>query len=171
MFEKFLRTPDCMEVLAWLLNHPTGEYSAAIVGIECNMVDMAKFMAVLSILEGVNIIQTNEMSDEVTIKLKEDESIIQLLIHLKDEFNDSAFRSEQVSPSLAYLHSQKLRNIVDSQIFNELQPEDLIDMCKNYKDLDMSDPKNIDVFNFCSKLEENGDYDEFIEKLEESIKK
>lgn len=171
MFEKFLQTPDCMRVLSWLLNHPDSEYSVAIVGIECDMVDMTRYMAVISILEGIGLITTDDVSEEITIKLNKDESITQLLLHLKDEFNDNAFRSEHVSPSLAYLHSDQLKKVVDSEIFSSLNAEDLIDLCKNYKDLDLSDPSNNDIYNLCSKLEETGEYEDFINRLEHGLQK
>lgn len=171
MFEKFLLTSECMKVLSWLLNHPDDEYSAAIVGVECEMVNMTDFMAVLSILEGVGFATFNEMSEDLMIKLDKDSSITQLLIHLKDEFDDKAFRSEQVSPSLAYLHSSQLKRIVDSEILNDFGASEILDICKNYKDLDISDPQNKEIYNLCSKLEETGEYDEFIERLEKSLEK
>lgn len=170
MFGKFLRTPECMKILSWLLNHPDDEYSASIVGIECEMSDMNTFMAVLSTLEGAGFISFNSMSDELLMKLNKDESITQLLIHLKDEFNDKAFRSDQVSPSLAYLNSVNIREALDLEIFREIIGEGFLDLCKNYKELDTSDPKNEEIFKLCSKLEETGEYEEFISRLEEAEK-
>lgn len=173
MFEKFLKNQDCIKVLSWLLNHPDGEYTAAIIGIESEIADMTTYMAVLSILEGVGLITINEVVEELSISLNKEASITQLLIHLKDEFNDNAFKSEQVSPALAYLSSNPLRKIVDGEIFSKISKDvnDLADKCRNYKDLDLSITDNMDIYNLCSKLEETGEYEEFISRLDESTKK
>lgn len=168
MFGKFLRTPECMEVLSWLLGHQDDTYSAAIIAIECNMVDMSTFMAVLSILEGAQLIKIDEFSEEeLLIGLNKQSSATQLLLQLQNEFNYCGFNSEQVSPSLAYLHSPVLKETIDTQILQKFEADELIDMCKNYKDFADTD-KDVEkeIYNICSKLEENGDYDEFIEKLE-----
>jgi len=173
MFGKFLKTPECMRVLSWLLSHPDDNYSAAIIAIECDMEDMATFMAVISILEGVGFIKIDDLSsDELMFGLDKENSSTQLLLHLKDEFNDCAFSSEQVSPSLAYLHSVKLKETIDSQIFNRLGSDEIIDMCKNYKDLDgEEDDVKREIINICSKLEETGEYEDFIERLEKGLEK
>lgn len=170
MFEKFMMTPGCLKVLLWLLNHPDDEYNAGIIGIECDIPDTNDFMAILSVLEGVGFIATDELSENLKIRLDKDKSISQLLIHLKDEFNDNAFRSEQVSPSLAYLHSAPLKRIIDTKFLGELGGEEVLEKCKNYETLDISDPFNEDIYNLCLKLEESGEYEEFIERLEESLK-
>ena len=171
MFEKFLNTPDCMKILSWMLNHPDGEYSAAIVGIECEMTDMFRYMGIISVLEGTGFVKINELSEEVMMSLNKDESIVQLLMHLKDEFNDKAFHSEHVSSSLAYLHSESLRRIVDAEMLSNFDADDIVDRCKNYKELDLSDKFNKDIYKLCEKLEETGEYEEFIEKLESGIEK
>ena len=137
MFGKFITTPECMKVLEWLINHPNDKYSAAIIAIECNMPDMSTFMATLTTLEGTDFIEFDEFSEEeLLLGLKKDSSIVDLLLHLKDEFNDNAFRSEQVSPALAYLHSSEIKKAVDTQILEKYKAEEIVDMCKNYKDLD-----------------------------------
>lgn len=172
MFGKFLKTPECMTVLAWLLNHPDDKYSAAIIAIECDMVDMSTFMAVLTVLEGASLICFDEYEqDELLIGLNHESSSGQLLIHLKDEFNDCAFNSEQVSPSLAYLHSPQLKMTVDAQILSKFDATEVIDMFKNYKDLDTSNDVEKEIYNICSKLEETGEYEEFISRIENDIKK
>ena len=172
MFGKFLQTPDCMKVLAWLLNHPDDKYSAAIIAIECNMVDMSSFMAVLSILEGVQYVEFDEFSsDDLMIGLKKDSSGIDLLLHLKEEFNDCAFNSEQVSPSLAYLHSSQLKQSIDAQIFKNFESNEVIDKFKNYKDLDLDNSVEKEIYDICCKLEETGEYEEFISRLEDDMKK
>lgn len=173
MFGKFLKTPECMRVLSWLLSHPDDTYSAAIIAIECDMVDMSSFMAVLSILEGVNLIEIDDLSeDELVLGLNKNSSITDLLVHFKDEFNDCAFKSEQVAPSLAYLHSKTLKETIDSQILNRFEADELIDMCKNYKELDIEeDDVKREIYNICSKLEETGEYDEFLERLENGMTK
>ena len=169
MFGKFLKTPECMSVLSWLLSHPDNKYSAAIIAIECDMVDMSTFMAVLTILEGVDLIEFDEFSkEELMIGLKSDSSSTQLLTHLKEEFNDCAFNSEQVSPSLAYLHSPQLKKTVDSQVLERFEADELINKCKNYKDLDLENEEEKEIYDICSKLEETGEYEEFISKLEGS---
>ena len=170
MFGKFLQTPECMRVLAWLLNHPDDTYSAAIIAIECNMVDMSSFMAVLSILEGVKLIKLDEFSaDELMIALDKDSSSGQLLLHLQQEFNDCAFSSEQVSPSLAYLNSAQLKQTIDSQVLKNLEAGEVVNLCKNYKELDRDTELEKEIYNLCSKLDETGEYEEFIRRLEESI--
>lgn len=162
-----------MSVLSWLINHPDDKYSAAIIAIECNMTDMSTYMAVLSILEGTNFVEFDEFSeDDLMVGLKKGSSSTKLLLHLKDEFDDCAFNSEQVSPSLAYLYSPELKNTVDSKIFDKFKAEELVDMCKNYKDLNGSeDDVEKEIFNICSRLDEEGEYDDFIEKLENEISK
>lgn len=172
MFGKFLKTPECMKVLSWLLNHPDDKYTAAIIAIECNMVDMSSFMAVLTTLEGVNLVTFDEYSEEdLLIGFNKDSSSGQLLIHLQDEFNDCAFKSEQVSPSLAYLHSPQLKKTVDAQIFKTFDANEVVDMCKNYKELDQSNEMEREIYNICSKLEETGEYEDFINKIENETKK
>lgn len=168
MFGKFLKTPECMEVLSWLLNHQDDKYSAAIIAIECNMVDMSTFMAVITILEGVGYIEFDEFSsDELMIGLKKDSSAVELLLHLQDDFNDLAFNSEQVSPSLAYLHSSPLKETIDAQVIKNMESDiDIVEMCKNYKDLDQNNEVERELYNICSKLEETGEYEEFIRRLE-----
>lgn len=167
MFGKFLKTKECMEVLSWLLSHPDDKYSAAIIAIECNMVDMSTFMAVLSILEGVGFIEFDEFTEEeLLVGLKKDSSASELLVHLKDEFNDRAFQSEQVAPSLAYLHSSQLKRVIDSQMFEKLEADDIIDMCKNYKDLERKNDVEKEIYNICSKLDETGEYEDFLSRLE-----
>ena len=49
---------------------------------------------------------------------------------------------------------------------NSLEPDDILDICKNYKDLDLSDPKNKELYDLCSQLDEDGELDEFIAHLE-----
>ena len=80
MFGKFLQSPDCMKVLSWLLDHSDDKYSAAIIAIECNMVDMSTFMAVLTVLEGGKFVSFDEYSseDELMIGLDKDSSSVQL---------------------------------------------------------------------------------------------
>ena len=159
MFGKFITNEDCMKVLEWLCNHPDREYSAAIIGVESGISDIGRFMAVLSILDGMG-------NEELILRVDKEASISKLLFHLKDEFNDIAFRSETVSPALAYLTSEEARNIVDSELMNSLEPDDILDICKNYKDLDLSDPKNKELYDLCSQLDEDGELDEFIAHLE-----
>lgn len=172
MFGKFLRTPECMEILSWLLGHQDDTYSAAIIAIECNMVDMSTFMAVLSILEGVQLIKIDDFSEEeLLIGLNKESSSAQLLLQLQNEFNYCAFNSEQVSPSLAYLHSPELKETIDTQILEKFEADELVDMCKNYKDLDQEKDVEKEIYNICSKLEEEGEYDEFITKLEDNSKR
>lgn len=172
MFGKFLQSPDCMNVLAWMLAHPDDKYSASIIAIECNMVDMSSFMAVLSILEGAEYIEFDDFSEnELMVGLKKSSSATELLLHLKDEFNDCAFNSQQVSPSLAYLHSPQLKKTIDSHILNRLEADEIIDMCKNYKDLSRENDMEKEIYDICSKLEETGEYDEFISRLESDIEK
>lgn len=172
MFGKFLRTPECMEVLSWLLGHQNDTYSAAIIAIECNMVDMSTFMAVLSILEGVQLIKIDDFSEEeLLIGLNKESSSAQLLLQLQNEFNYCAFNSEQVSPSLAYLHSPELKETIDTQILEKFEADELVDMCKNYKDLDQEKDVEKEIYNICSKLEEEGEYDEFITRLEDNSKR
>ena len=166
MFEKFIKNPECMKVVAWLLNHPDGDYAAAILGVECEISDMTSFMAIISILEGVHIIKINEFSEDLSISLDKDQSITQLLLHLKEEFNDQAFRSDQVSPALSYLTSDAVRNLVDGQIFEEISSEKIVDLFKNYEELDLDDSLNKEVYKICMKLQEENEYDEFIQKLE-----
>lgn len=172
MFGKFLQTPECMSVLSWLLEHPDDMYSAAIIAIECNMVDMSTFMAVLTTLEGGDFVYFDEFSeDDLMIGLKKDSSSVQLLTHLRDEFNDFAFKSEQVSPSLAYLHSPQLKKTIDAQILKKFDEREVVEMCKNYKDLDQSKDVEKEIYDICSKLEESGEYEEFIEKIDNENKK
>ena len=159
MFGKFITNEDCMKVLEWLCNHPDREYSAAIIGVESGISDIGRFMAVLSILDGMG-------NEELILRVDKEASISKLLFHFKDEFNDIAFRSETVSPALAYLTSEEARNIVDSELMNSLEPDDILDICKNYKDLDLSDPKNKELYDLCSQLDEDGELDEFIAHLE-----
>ena len=167
MFEKFLQTQECMRVVSWFLSHPKDRYSAAIIAIECNMVDMSSFMAVLSILEGVGFIDFDEFSEEeLMIGLKADSSFSKLLIHLQEEFNDCAFNSEQVSPSLAYLHSPLLKKTIDSQILENFEANEIIDMCKNYQNLDKDNDVEREIYNICTKLKETGEYEEFLNRLE-----
>ena len=166
MFEKFITNPDCMKVVAWLLNHSEGEYAAAILGVECEIADMTTFMAIISILEGVHIIKINDFSEDLTISLDKEQSITQLLMHFREDFNDQAFRSDQVSPALSYLTSDAVRKIVDGQIFEEIGSEKVIDLFKNYEELDLDDSLNREVYNICTKLKENDEYEDFIEKLE-----
>lgn len=168
MFGKFITNEDCMKVLEWLCNHPDREYSAAIIGVESGISDIGRFMAVLSILDGVGFIEVLDGmgNEELILRVDKEASISKLLFHLKDEFNDIAFRSETVSPALAYLTSEEARNIVDSELMNSLEPDDILDICKNYKDLDLSDPKNKELYDLCLQLDEDGELDEFIAHLE-----
>lgn len=172
MFEKFLQTPECMRVLTWFLRHPDDFYSASIVAIECDIVDMSSYMAVLSTLEGVKLIETDELSKEdLMLRLNKESSSTQLLTHFRDEFNDNAFHSDQVAPSLAYLNSNTLKNSIDAHIFDKYTAEEIVDMCKNYETLDTSDLTQNELFQICSRLKESGEYDEFIQKLEYEIEK
>lgn len=167
MFGKFITNNDCMRVVAWLLSHPDGEYPAAILGVECGIEDMTSFMAVISVLEGVHIINIDEYSEVLKISLAQDESIVQLLTHFKDEFNDQAFRSDQVSPALGYLTSKVVRKLVDTHLFEELEVEKLTDLFENYEELDLDDPLNEEVYKICTKLIEEDKYEEFINNLHE----
>ena len=166
MFEKFITNQDCMKVVAWLLNHSEGSYPAAILGVECEIDNMTDFMAVISVLEGVNIIEIDEFSEELSIKLNKEESITKLLIHFKDDFNDQAFHSEQVSPALSYLTSNVVKKLVDDTIFEQLDVENVIDLFKNYEELDLQEPLNQEVYRICTQLKEENKYDEFIENLQ-----
>ena len=105
------------------------------------------------------------------IGLKKDSSGIDLLLHLKEEFNDCAFNSEQVSPSLAYLHSSQLKQSIDAQIFKNFESNEVIDKFKNYKDLDLDNNVEKEIYDICCKLEETGEYEEFISRLEDDMKK
>ena len=170
MFGKFLQTPECMTVLAWLINHPDDKYSAAIVAIECGIEDMSTFMAVLTILEGTSLIEFDEFSsDDLMLGLKNGSSSVDLLLHFKNEFNDCAFNSEQVSPSLAYLHSPQIKETIDSHILNNISQDKVVEMCKNYKDLDLENEVEKEIYNLCSKLDETGEYEEFIDRLENGM--
>lgn len=172
MFGKFLRTPECMEVLSWFINHDEGMYSAAIIAIECNMKDMSTFMGVLTVLEGTDFIFFDELNEEeLKIGLNKNSSGVQLLLHLKDDFNDLAFRSEQVSPALAYLNSEKIKETIDSQLLEKFDSEDVLKMCKNYKDLDVENELEKEIHDICLKLDEQGEYEEFIERMEAEMKK
>ena len=169
MFGKFLKNKECMSVLTWLLNHPDGEYSGAIVAIECEMPNVNTFMAVLTILEAAKFISVNEFDEELNIKLNKDESITQLLSHLKDDFNDIAFHSDQISPALAYLTSSGIQSIINSKMLGNinLEEEEILKMFKDYKNLDLDDDVQKEIYDICCKLEETGEYEEFIKNLEE----
>ena len=173
MFGKFITNEDCMKVLEWLCNHPDREYSAAIIGVESGISDIGRFMAVLSILDGVGFIEVLDgMGDEeLILRVDKEASISKLLFHLKDEFNDIAFRSETVSPALAYLTSDDIKKKVDNEVAGESITKEFIDLCKNYKDLDKDNPLYTEIYYFCSNLEENGEFDSFIEKLESEFQK
>ena len=132
-------------------------------------------MAILTILEGVGFIKIvnslGEDDGDLIIQMDTKSSISQLLLHLKDEFNDIAFREEAVSPALAYLTSVKARNIVDSELLKTVNIDDILNVCENYKDLDLEDDNNQKLFDLCSKLDEDGELDSFVAHLKEMKEK
>lgn len=171
MFGKFLQNDGCMKVLSWMLSHKDGEYTAAIVGIECGIGNIGNYMAILSILEEVGFITIRDFNEELLIAFNKESSSSQLLSHLEEEFNDIAFNSEQISPALAYLTSDDIKKKVDNEVAGESITKEFIDLCKNYKDLDKDNPLYTEIYYFCSNLEENGEFDSFIEKLESEFQK
>ena len=172
MFEKIITNEYCMRVLGWLLQHPISEYRATIVSIECNIQDLTQFIAVITILEGCKIVKVNQQEEELMIQLDEEENSVKLLQNLKEEINNNAYLSPQVSPALAYFSSEEVKNTVDNLALEELirdlddfDNEELYNMCKNYKELDTSNELNSLIYNLCSDLEKSGEYEVFMNKF------
>ena len=171
MFGKFLNQPLCMRVLNWFLEHPDDEYSASIIGMECEASDVTTFIAAVTILEGVHLVNINEGSEELMLSFNKDESISQLLCHFKDEFNDLAFKSEAVSPALSYLHSEPFKNLIDSEVVSQVIKDealDLLEKCENYEDLDLDNPLDAEVHKICKQLKADGNYEGFLDFLRDS---
>ena len=169
MFGKFINQPQCMRVLGWFLDHPNDEYTASIIGLECESPDVTTFIAVVSVLEGVSLINVNEDSEELLLSFNKDSSISQLLCHFKDEFNDIAFRTEAVSPALSYLNSTHFKSIIDAEVVSQMIKDnsvDLLEKCRNYKDLDRTNPVDEEIYKICKQLEADGAYEGFLEYLE-----
>ena len=171
MFGKFLQSECCMKVLSWLLDHDNRYYDASIVHIECGSFPMGDFMAVLTILQGVDIIYIDDTSEDLTLKLNLDSSISQLLTHLRDEFNDLAFSSMNVSPALSYLYSQNFKNQIDGEVLaaSSFELEEILDICKNYEDMEITNDMEQEIYDMCVEMKANGIYDDFIRFAESKI--
>ena len=170
MFGKFINQPLCMRVLNWFLEHPDDEYSASIIGMECESPDVTTFIAVVSILEGVHLVSINEGSEELLLSFNKDESIAQLLSHFKDEFNDLAFKTEAVSPALSYLYSEPFKNLIDSEVISQVIRDknlDLLEKCENYETLDLDEPIDAEIYKICKQLDAENNYEGFLEFLRE----
>ena len=170
MFGKFIQQPLCMSVLNWFLEHPDGEYSASIIGLECDSPDVTTFIAVVSILEGVGLIKVNEGSEELLLSFNKDSSISELLCYFRNEFNDIAFRTESVSPALSYLNSDRFKNLIDTEVISQIINKstlDLYEKCSNYKDLDRDDPIDNEIYKICKQLEADGNYEDFLQYLKD----
>lgn len=171
MFSKFLKSECCMNVLSWVLEHPEGYYQAPIVHIECGSPSMGDFMAALTVLQGVDIIKIDDSSEDLNISFNPDSSISQLLTHFKDEFNDLAFTSMNVSPALSYFYSDSLKTEIDNEVMGtvDVNTEAMLEACKNYKDMEIKDQLDQDIYDLCVEMEENGIYEDFIKFIEEKI--
>ncbi len=172
MFEKIITNEQCMKVLGWLLQHPIAEYRATIVSIECDIRDLTSFIAVVTILEGCKIVKVNQQEEELMIQLDEEENSVKLLQNLKEEINYNAYLSPQVSPALAYFSSEEIKSTIDTLAFEDMikdldtfDDKELYEMCKNYKELDLSDDLNAVIYNLCKDLEESGEYEAFMNKF------
>ena len=172
MFSKFLQSQSCMKLLSWILEHPLGEYQAPIVHIECDSPSMGDFMAAITILQGVDIIRVNEVSEDLIISFNPDSSISQLLTHFKDEFNYLAFSNMNVSPALSYLYSPAFKNQIDAEVLGQTTEVDLpklLEFCKNFEDEDIDNSLKQDIHDLCLEMKENGTYNDFIRFMESKI--
>lgn len=173
MFTKFLKSEECMTVLSWFINHPDGEYIASIVCTDCGEMSLGKFMAALTILDGVGFITVNELEEELMVSLNKDANITQLLIHLKDEFEDISFKEYSISSAFNYLYSSEFRRSIDKDIASQVVDwNEIIDLCKNYEDLDLNDAFQKEIHDLCVELDKNNELDGFIKHAQnELIKK
>lgn len=171
MFDKFLQNECCMRILTWILNHPDNYYQGTIVHIECGSPSMGDFMAALTVLQGVDIITIDDTSEDLLIAFNPDSSISQLLTHFKDEFNDLAFRNMNVSPALSYLTSDFFKQEIDKEVMQSIDfdTEDILNMCKNYKTMEINNSTDQDIYNLCSEMEANGIFEDFIKFVESQI--
>lgn len=163
MFEKFLNSSECMEVLSWFISHPDGEYLASVVCMDCGNMLLGKFMSALSVLQGVELLSVNEFEEELTVSLNKESSTTKLLLHLKDEFNDLAFKEPTVSSALNYFYSDDFRRAVDNDVLSQtVDWEEVLDMCEHYEDIDTSNPFNKQIYDICTELEKSGELENFI---------
>lgn len=172
MFGKFLQSKSCMRLLSWVLDHQEGDYPASIVHLECGNPAMGDFMASITILQGVDIIRIDEMSEDLIISFNPDSSSSQLISHFKDEFNDLAFRNMNVSPALSYLSSPSFKNQIDLEVLGDTQNIDLsqlLDFCKDFESREITNEFEQDVYNLCSEMKDTGVYDDFIKFFETKI--
>ena len=50
MFDKFMNDNNCMKILLWLINHSTGDYDAAIIAYDCQIMDITLFIYLMSLV-------------------------------------------------------------------------------------------------------------------------
>jgi len=127
MFERFIKNKMCVDTIMWLLNHSTGDYDAAIIAADIGVQDITKFTTVLFILNELDIIDTNQDTNEYNLRVifNEESVIVQSFRTLMECFDNEAYRNSNVCGALSdYVN-----------VDNDLDPElEFIDMLNSLSD-------------------------------------
>lgn len=103
MFERFIKNKTCVDTIMWLLNHSTGDYDAAIIAADIGVEDIGRFTTVLFILDELDIINTNQDTNEYNLRVifNEESVIVQSFRTLIECFDNEAYRNSNVCGALS----------------------------------------------------------------------
>ena len=175
MFKRLCANENLMTLLDWMLEHSMGEYTASNIQMFTKIYDTEEFVKLLHLLYTLGICNVTVDNDveELFVEVNQDSELTQAFKTIKDGIDIKSFENPEVALVL-----DRIDEAWDSVIANimsdpEININDLINECKNYKDIDIdseTDESKIEFYNRMKELDDEGDLENliaFLEDLEE----
>lgn len=177
MFERFIKNKMCVDIMMWLLNHSTGDYSAAIIAHDIQVHDIPLFTTAIYVLDQLDIVNIDDNPEETELRIifNEDSVIVQSFRTLKDCFDNEAYRSSNACAVLTDFVTAYDNNIMNTNILiDELNSisdeymEEVLNVVKNYDNFELSEDPEIAekqkvIIQEARKLDEAGQLENFID--------
>lgn len=172
MFKRLCANEDLMTLLDWMLEHSMGEYTASNIQMFTKIYDTNEFVKLLHLLYTLGICEVTVDNDveELFVEVNQDSELTQAFKTIKDTIELKAFEKPEVGLVLDKI-DEEMDSIIARIISDpDINIQDLIDECKNYKDIDIeteTDESKIEFYHRLKELDDEGDLDNLISFLED----
>lgn len=179
MFEKFLNNDICRDIFFWLINHSTGDYDAAIIAYDLNILDIHTFTAYIYIFNELGILSVDESSETLRVIFNEDSLIVKSFKTLQETFDNEAYRNSSVCAAFVSIESGFLNsaesNIMDTvQSLTDKEREDFFRMVEDPYNFELSEDPDVAMVQEAllariKELEEDGELENLVDYMKRNL--
>lgn len=176
MFERFIKNKICVDIMMWLLNHSTGDYSAAIIAHDIGVYDIPMFTTAIYVLDQLDIVDIDNNPEETELRLlfNDDSVIVQSFKTLRECFDNEAYRNSNACSVLVDFVTAYNNTFEEDNIINQLNSisdeyiNEVLNVVENYDNFEPSDDPDIaerqkSIVEEARRLDEAGQLENFID--------